>query len=334
MKLPYEFCRLPLRFDAARLRAEVEALPESAWSRHPTDYAGNSAVRLISSRGEENDAFVGPMLPTAHLRACPYITQVLAGFGVVFSRSRLMQLAPGARVPPHCDAGYHWYDRVRIHIPVRTRPEVRFQCGAQTVHMAEGEAWLFDNWRPHQVLNDSPEPRIHLVADTVGSAAFWALARRGQWQHFEQPLALVPQPYQPGLAVEIATERYNVEPVMHPGELDRLVEDLLADLAAPGVEEPRPRLLAFHAALRGFAQEWRHLWSQHGGEERGWSYYLQLRSQGRAHAQAAGGGLAMRSNGLAALAVLDARILRYVLQLPVPGTALGGESGGVPGDRA
>ena len=48
MKLPKPFFRLPLTFDAGRLAAEVNAIPDAAWSSHPTGYPGNSAVRLIS----------------------------------------------------------------------------------------------------------------------------------------------------------------------------------------------------------------------------------------------------------------------------------------------
>ena len=176
MRLPQPFIRLPLRFDTDRMRAEVAALPASAWASHPNDIAGNSSLRLISVDGGDNDAVDGVMLPTAQLRSSPYIAQVLASFGVVWGRSRLMRLAPGAEVPQHSDINYHWFTRVRLHVPVITRPEVRFFCGEDAVHMAAGEAWLFDNWRPHRVINPTPHERIHLVADTSGTAAFWQFA--------------------------------------------------------------------------------------------------------------------------------------------------------------
>ncbi len=35
MRLPRPFYRLPVRFDPARLQAELEALPDTAWARHP-----------------------------------------------------------------------------------------------------------------------------------------------------------------------------------------------------------------------------------------------------------------------------------------------------------
>ena len=80
MKLPKPFFRLPVRFDAERLRAEMEALPASAWSRHPQEYEGNTAARLISVGGTQTDFFVGAMAPTPALLASPYLQQVLASF--------------------------------------------------------------------------------------------------------------------------------------------------------------------------------------------------------------------------------------------------------------
>ncbi len=144
MKLAKPFYRIPVHFDARRLREETAALPSSAWAKHPNEYQGNSSVRLISAGGGENDSFNGVMLPTAHLMQSPYIRQVLASFGVVWGRSRLMKLAPFAEVRQHADAHHHWFDRVRVHIPIATHPDVRFYCGSECVHMAEGEAWIFD----------------------------------------------------------------------------------------------------------------------------------------------------------------------------------------------
>ena len=139
MRLAEPFYQLPVLFDIERLQAEVATLPAEAWGSHPDKLSGNSAARLISAGGAETDSVHGQMLATPWLAAMPYARQVLAGFGVVWSRSRLMRLAPGARVPEHADINYHWHTRVRLHIPIQTRPQVRFHCDGQSVHMAAGE---------------------------------------------------------------------------------------------------------------------------------------------------------------------------------------------------
>ena len=263
MKLARHFYRLPVRFDVERLRAEVEALPADAWSTHPSEYAGNTAARLITVGGAQNDLTAGEMLPTPALLASPYLQQVLASFGTVWSRSRLMRISGGGSVPPHSDMNHHWFTRVRVHIPVITRPEVRFHCGDQSVHMAAGEAWIFDNWRPHKVLNPASDARIHLVADTSGTSAFWNLVARGQAENFERqnPDARLIA-FDPAARPQLLTERFNAAPVMPPAEVEQLAFDLLGDLAPM---DQRPESVAavgkFVNLMVNFCHDWRSQWS-------------------------------------------------------------------------
>jgi hypothetical protein len=266
LKLPKPFFRLPVRFDAARLRAELEALPASAWSRHPMEYEGNTAARLISVGGAQTDAFVGEMAPTPALQASPYLQQVLASFSTVWSRSRLMRIAGGGKVPLHSDAIHHWFCRVRVHIPVTTRPEVRFHCGGQDVHMAAGEAWVFDNWRQHRVENPPAEARVHLVADTAGTSEFWRLVMQGQSEDFDRPnqrARLVE--FDPAARPQLMTERFNDWPLMPASEVEQLAVDLLGDLAPM---DARPDSAAavgtFTNTVIAFCHDWRSLWYLHG----------------------------------------------------------------------
>jgi hypothetical protein len=313
MRLPQPFYRLPLRFDVARLRAEVEALPAAAWARHPNEIAGNSSARLISAGGGENDDVFGVMRPTAHLRQSPYIRQILAGFGVVWSRSRLMRLSPGAGVPQHADINYHWHYRVRMHIPVVTQPQVRFICDGEDVHMAAGEAWVFDNWRLHRVEHTTPDERIHLVADTTGTAAFW------QYVFGSQRPGIIDQsqPYDPARDVTPLTESCLPAPVMPPAEVDLLVLDFRSELVASGdAPDLQSRLAAYHALLDGFCRDWRQLYLLHGDGTAGWPEFTRLRDGLRSASKEIATGLFMRMNRMAAHTVLEARLLRSVLLPP------------------
>lgn len=311
MRLPRPFFRLPVRFDAARLRAEVEALPEAAWVAHPNGLEGNSAVRLISAEGAESDGVHGHMLATRWLEASPYIRQLLASFGVVWSRSRLMRLAPGASVPEHADINYHWHTRVRLHVPVITRPEVSFHCGDETVHMAAGEAWVFDNWRLHKVLNPTTETRIHLVADTTGTAAFWQLAMRPPATPPEQWPQLA---FRPDADARPLTETNLRAPVMPAAEVQLLVNDLRAELV-PASDSPQLRVAAasFHALLEGFLCDWRQLCALHGTDGAGAEDFRRLAASVREAARARGEGLVMRTNQVSATRVLEARVLQHLV---------------------
>lgn len=316
MRLSRPFFQLPVLFEPEGLQAEVAALPAEAWVAHPDNLPGNSAVRLISAEGAETDAVHGRMLPTPWLAQLPYLRQALAGFGVVWSRSRLMRLAPGAMVPEHADINYHWHTRVRLHIPVFTQPEVRFHCDGQSVHMAAGEAWIFDNWRRHHVENRSEAPRIHLVADTTGTAAFWRFAcgqapPRAQWRQVSRAPEGQPQ---------LLTETNLRAPVMPAAEVQWLVDDLRGELMIvadkPGA---RSRAGRFSDLLESFVQDWRQLCALHGTEGRGRADFLALAGAMRDAARGLGDGLVMRTNQASALLVLEKRILLHLVAEDAPG---------------
>jgi hypothetical protein len=312
MKLPQPFYQLPVLFDAARLQAEVATLPDAAWAPHPDGIPGNSAVRLITAGGAETDGHRGQMRPTRWLEAMPYLRQVLAGFGVVWSRSRLMRLAPGVGVPEHADINHHWHTRVRLHIPVVTQPAVRFHCDGRAVHMASGEAWIFDNWRRHRVENRATADRIHLVADTSGTASFWQFAcgpapPRSQWRTigWDAEAAKVP----------LLTERDQRTPVMPPAEVQMLVDDLRTDLAAvpAGSVDGRARVATMDQLLESFVQDWRQLCALYGLDGAGRPEFQRLAGAVREAARRMGEGLVMGSNGAEARHVLDKRVLEQLL---------------------
>ena len=313
MRLPKPFYRLPVRFDVERMRAEVAALPEAAWAKHPNEIRGNSSVRLISAGGAETDDVDGAMAATPHLRQAPYLRQILASFGVVWSRSRLMRLDAGAVVPEHADINHHWFSRVRLHIPVLTRPEVKFHCGGQTVHMAAGEAWLFDNWRLHRVENPTDEIRIHFVADTSGSAAFWQYVAQSESAN----VTVRELRFDPSRNDMPLTERTTPPLIMPPAEVDLLCIDLRGELTAredtPAV---RAQLARYHRLLDAFGRDWRQLYLLHGDRRPGWPQFSSLLETLRQASRQQGEGLVVRTNGVGVHQVLEARLLRHLLHLP------------------
>lgn len=310
MRLSRPFFQLPILFDAAHLQSEVSALAAEAWISHPDQVPGNSAARLISANGEETDSVHGQMCETRWLQAMPYLRQVLAGFGVVWSRSRLMRLQPGAGVPEHADINYHWHGRVRLHIPIFTRPEVRFHCDGESVHMAAGEAWIFDNWRRHHVENKASVERIHLVADTTGTAAFWQFAcgeapPRDQWRTLRWNSESQPH---------LLTESDQRSPVMPAAEVQLLVDDLRDELAlTTDSADARSRAARFSRLLQDFVFDWRQLCALHGVGGRGRHDFLRLARAAHDASKSLADGLVMRTNGASALLVLEKRVLQHLV---------------------
>ncbi|MEO7934771.1 MAG: sulfotransferase [Dokdonella sp.] len=269
MKLQVPFVQLPLCFDAPRMLAEIEQLGESVWRPHPQGYAGNSALPLIAVRGDPtSDSISGPMRPTPHLEACAYLRQVMDSIGAIWGRSRLMRLSGHAEVPRHADLAYYWRDRVRVHVPIKTQPTVRFQCADAEVNMAEGECWIFDTWSPHRVINANPAQRIHLVADTVGGERFWEHANGGRVPGHPVP-GWYPRMVKadPDSKPELIYESENLGSVMTPWELREHLHFLLAEAS------PTPHMAAMHQLCGRFNATWLGLWAQYGTSEKGWPDY-------------------------------------------------------------
>jgi len=281
MKLPYEFIRLPYTFDVKKLSEEVLKYSEKDWVPHPDGFEGNSSIPLLSVNGEINNKFCGEIKPTIALRQSPYLMQVIASFGEVFGRSRLMRLSPGCEVPMHSDTSYHWQKRVRIHIPIITDSDVLFQCENKNIHMEAGDTWIFDAWKYHKVENNGKTNRVHLVIDTAGSSAFWEMVSKAEvYSNTENWESQVVERirYELNKNVSILCERYNMPLVMSPGEMDGCIYEVIDELVS--VESNNPEeILQVKTILAKLSKDWRRLWSLFNAEEAGWESYNELRQR-------------------------------------------------------
>jgi hypothetical protein len=229
-----------------------------------------------------------------------------------------MGLAGGCEVPIHSDVNYHWYSRVRIHIPVITFPEVAFYCHDTSVHMAAGEAWVFDNWKMHRVDNPTTHFRVHLVADTVGTSRFWKIVQQGLDGKPDE-VASTFVAFNPGAAPKLKFERVNVLDVMHPCEMEVLTEDLVADLTSSAPECNNPESVErFIHSVRGLYQDWKSLWAVFGVDSSGWPAYEQRRNRTLRELYLLQPPLVLNSNGLIAQKVMQARVLGSCMSKPLP----------------
>ena len=269
---------------------------------------------------------------TPHLERCPYAQQVMASFGEVLARSRFMKLAPSCEVGTHVDFNYHWYTRVRIHVPVITDPDVIFYCANEHVHMRPGECWIFNSWKRHRVVNGGKNDRIHLVIDTAGSSRFWRMVREMESLYEHGDADLIGQkirdiPYEPGKSLTIETEQYNTAPVMAPGEVDALVADLIRDFSSHPENDPELVEL-YRRTLSDFCKDWRETWHRYGYCESGWPLYQQviqaLSDQLHPNPRA----LVTGSNEIGVNPIIVQRILRPALSTEFFTHFVGGDSSG------
>ncbi len=280
MRLSSEFIQLPLSFDAVRLAAELAGVDEAEWRPHPQGFAGNFALPLVARGGDPgDDAVDGPMRPTPALARLPYLRQVMASFGCVLGRSRLMRLDGNAEVGLHTDINYYWQQRVRIHVPIVTTPSVTFRCADKALHMRAGECWIFDTGRLHNVVNEQPTRRIHLVADTQGSGPFWTMVAAGR-----DPFAAAVADFtarridfDPALDARFDCENVNHPRVMSPWEQRALAEPILRDVA----DEPDGASAArrLRAVVDPWMHDWAQAWALHGDSASGLDDYRRLRAR-------------------------------------------------------
>jgi hypothetical protein len=303
MRLPAPFIKLPLRFDTARLKAEIGQFPESDWRGHPQGFAGNSALILVSHQGTENDDTSGAMEPAPRLERCPYLMQVMGSFQTVIGRSRLMRLEPGAEVTPHTDIDFYWRERIRIHVPIVTDPSVRFNCDGVEIHMAEGEAWIFDNWRPHHVINGSGIRRVHLVMDTVGSAAFWQLAADGVVASAATQIETRLVEFRTAAPDTLVYESHAPEPLAHPAIVKSAIHELVGDLRNNPTRSNEQAGL--EAVLLDFANEWQALWARFGADPEYYGHYAALLAGTLKAAGGFGAGIRLPSNCTPVLQVVQ-----------------------------
>lgn len=85
--------------------------------------------------------------------------------GERLGRVLITRLAPGKSIAPHSDGGNHaaYYDR--YHVTLQNYPGSIFRAGNESVFMATGDAWWFDNGQEHEVKNASSDDRITMIVD-------------------------------------------------------------------------------------------------------------------------------------------------------------------------
>ena len=170
------------------------------------------------------------------------------------------------------------------------------------------------------MVNPTPDLRVHLVADTVGSSVFWDMAQLvmdAEEAGEEPPVREIG--WTEGFRPLLEMEKVNHVDVMHPGEMEMLTEDLVSDLLEAGGQNPESEVQRFNAAVRGFYRDWKQLWTLHGFEKSGWDDYENLRNRVLKELYAIRTPLKLASNGRVAQKCMLARVLVACVHRPLPG---------------
>lgn len=76
-------------------------------------------------------------------------------------------LPPGGKILPHVDEAKLFQACIRVHLPLVTKPGVKFFIDGQKYYFPAGMAFRFNNQLTHSVENDSDIFRIHAVIDLL-----------------------------------------------------------------------------------------------------------------------------------------------------------------------
>lgn len=166
------FFKLPLSFDAERLKADFDQILPGDWVSHfntryyEGDWSGVAlrSVGGVASQLYPDPAASKPFADTTVLERCPNIRRALAEFKCPLNSVRLLRLGPGSSIREHKDYNLSLEDgEIGIHIPITTNPLVNFFLNDERLVMEEGECWYLNLNLPHRVENSGATDRIHLV---------------------------------------------------------------------------------------------------------------------------------------------------------------------------
>lgn len=181
--------RLPLRFDAAAMQADLRQFADSEWIRHfvTGNYDGDWSVLPLRSTATAthpvkmiySDPTSDTYVDTPLLALCPSMATALASFACPLLSTRLMRLGAGSVIKTHCDVDLDVeHGRVRLHVPIVTNDGVDFRLNGERVTLREGECWYLRLSDPHSVTNGGATDRVHLVIDAVANEWLIELMRR------------------------------------------------------------------------------------------------------------------------------------------------------------
>jgi hypothetical protein len=173
--------KLPLTIDAARLHAEVDALPAALWGSAGGRVGVHRAAEALFLRGYAPAEGDRPIEDRETLALLPYVRQIIEQLvPAPVQRCLLARLPAGATIAPHIDRAGYFGKTVRLHVPVVTHESAWMLAAGAIYLMREGEVWALNNSATHGVWNAHPSlSRTHLIWDVVPTEELLALLQRG-----------------------------------------------------------------------------------------------------------------------------------------------------------
>jgi hypothetical protein len=193
--------RLPLRVDAARFAAEIDALGPEVWGSTGGRVGVHAPAEALFLRGYAPAQGELPIEDRPVLERLPYAREVMAMLASQPQRCLLARLPGGRTIAPHVDRAPYFSKTIRIHVPVTTHEQVFMLSNGASYRMRAGEVWALNNSSTHGVWNADPtRSRTHMICDYIMSPGLRALLDGAERNRGEQipavnaHLAALPRP--------------------------------------------------------------------------------------------------------------------------------------------
>lgn len=160
--------KLPFQFDGDRMKQELESISDS-FELIKNAYTGNTLFGMhliLPNRDGVANEKGQTYYMTEELKKCPYLQEVLNTFQSNVLTFRTQNLKAGGRIEKHNDGDKGLNSNVvRLNIPVSTNDEVYTYFNNERIPMKNGECWLPDVTKVHEMENRSSETRWHIMID-------------------------------------------------------------------------------------------------------------------------------------------------------------------------
>lgn len=165
--------------DVAKLQAEADLLAEYYHNYYkdiwrgialcaPPGLSDQDGVRFSKSLVLPYFQDIKECSYTRYMKMLEYIPSILEGLGVKIHLVRMLKVKAHSQIREHTDMSFFNFEKgtyIRLHIPIYTSSEVKFMLGGEPCYLEAGKLYATDVSRRHNVINDSDQNRVHIVAD-------------------------------------------------------------------------------------------------------------------------------------------------------------------------
>ena len=161
--------------DISGVRDDILNIPQELWQYQDNDKPNkfealgrtqHIVFQFVCDNDNHLEVVDYPIWDEWKDRLLPLMEQATKPYGYengAYSRIMFAKLPAGGKIALHIDPYKSSNYTHKIHIPIKTNPDVEFLVGYKRYHLEEGFAYEVNNKAVHGGVNNGTEDRIHLI---------------------------------------------------------------------------------------------------------------------------------------------------------------------------